>query len=156
MTRERVLGISFKDAVDIARDIETVRRQERDGREAKRPQGSGSFSGALLRGQFQQGRGRSFMPAQSSRPEYRGGSSGRGYQGSQQSQPSPSALLAQSLSRALSAQGSSRPSASASYSGTRGSLQSQFPAPRSFYACGEFGHMRRECPRRAASSSQQR
>ncbi|XP_070028924.1 uncharacterized protein [Nicotiana sylvestris] len=36
MTRERVLGISFEDAVDIARDIETARRQEREEREAKR------------------------------------------------------------------------------------------------------------------------
>ncbi|XP_070005397.1 uncharacterized protein [Nicotiana sylvestris] len=79
MTRERVMGISFEDAVDIARDIETTRRQEREEREAKRPRGSGSFSGAPSRGQFQQGRGRSFRLAQSARPEYRGGSSGRGY-----------------------------------------------------------------------------
>uniref|UniRef100_A0A1U7YHW4 Uncharacterized protein LOC104247264 n=1 Tax=Nicotiana sylvestris TaxID=4096 RepID=A0A1U7YHW4_NICSY len=76
MTRERVLGISFEDAVDITRDIET----------------------------FQQDRGRSFRPAQSARPEYRGGPSCRGYQGSQQSQPSLSALPAQSSSRAPSSQ----------------------------------------------------
>nr|XP_009789710.1 PREDICTED: uncharacterized protein LOC104237292 [Nicotiana sylvestris] len=94
MTRERVLGISFEDVVDIARDIETARRQEREEREAKRPRVFGSFSGASLMGQFQQGRGRSFRPAQSARPEYRDGSSGRGYQGSQQSQPSLSALPA--------------------------------------------------------------
>ncbi|XP_070014655.1 uncharacterized protein [Nicotiana sylvestris] len=124
--------------------------------EAKRPRGSGSFSGAPSRGQFQQGQGRSFRPAKLARPEYRGGSSGRGYQGSHQGQPSLSALPTQSSSRAPSAQGSSRSSASASHSGTRGSLQSQFPAPGSCYECGEFGHMRRECPHRAVSSSQQR
>ncbi|XP_070014356.1 uncharacterized protein [Nicotiana sylvestris] len=36
MTRERFLGISFEDAVDIARDIEMARRQEREEREASR------------------------------------------------------------------------------------------------------------------------
>ncbi|XP_070029749.1 uncharacterized protein [Nicotiana sylvestris] len=53
-------------------------------------------------------------------------------------------------------QGSSPPSASASHSGARGSLHSPSPAPGSCYECGEMGHMRRQCPRRLASSSQQR
>ncbi|XP_070005511.1 uncharacterized protein [Nicotiana sylvestris] len=84
MARERILSHTFEDAVDIARDIEADRRQEREEREAKRPRGSGSFSGALSRSQFQQSRGRSYRPHQSARSEYRGASSGRGHQGFQQ------------------------------------------------------------------------
>ncbi|XP_070010089.1 uncharacterized protein [Nicotiana sylvestris] len=37
MTRERVLGATFEEVVDIAREIEKVRHQEREEREAKRP-----------------------------------------------------------------------------------------------------------------------
>ncbi|XP_070017187.1 serine/arginine-rich splicing factor RSZ22-like [Nicotiana sylvestris] len=49
MTRERVSGATFEKFVDISREIESVRRQEQDEREAKRPRGSGastSHSGA--------------------------------------------------------------------------------------------------------------
>ena len=83
MTRERVLGATFEEVVDITHEIEAVRRQEREEREAKRPRGSGSYSGAPSRGQFQHGRGRSFRPAQSAHPGYRGASSGHGYHGTQ-------------------------------------------------------------------------
>ncbi|XP_070012222.1 uncharacterized protein [Nicotiana sylvestris] len=156
MTRERVLGATFEEVVDIAREIETVRRQGREETEAKKPRGSGSYSGASLRGQFQHGRGRSFRHAQSARPEYRGASLGHGHHGSQRVQSSLSALPAQSSFHAPSVQGSSMPSASAGHSGVRGSLQSPSPAPGSCYECGEFGHVWRQCPRRMAGSSQQR
>ncbi|XP_070017757.1 uncharacterized protein [Nicotiana sylvestris] len=139
----------------VPTDRERIKRFV-DGERGQEASRFWQFQGAPSRGQFQQGRSRSFRPSQSARPEYRGGSSGRGYQGSHQSQPSLSTLPAQSSSRAPSAQGSSRPSASASHSSTRGSLQSQFPVPGSCYECGEFRHMRWECPRRAASSSYQR
>ncbi|XP_070014965.1 uncharacterized protein [Nicotiana sylvestris] len=59
MTRERVSGATFEEVVDIAHEIESLHRQ-REEREAKRPRGSGSYSGAHSRGQFQHDRGRSF------------------------------------------------------------------------------------------------
>ncbi|XP_070022834.1 serine/arginine-rich splicing factor RSZ22-like [Nicotiana sylvestris] len=49
MTREKVSGATFEEVVDISREIDSVRCQERDEREDKRPQGSGasaSHSGA--------------------------------------------------------------------------------------------------------------
>nr|XP_009791227.1 PREDICTED: uncharacterized protein LOC104238537 [Nicotiana sylvestris] len=143
MTRERVLGASFEEVVDIARDIEIVRCREREEREAKRPRGSGSFGGAPSRGQFQCGRGRSFRPPQPARPEYSRTSSDRGHQGFQQGQSSLNALPAQSSSYAPSVQGSSVPSASAGHSGARGSLQFPSPVPGSCYECREFGHIKR-------------
>ncbi|XP_070010988.1 uncharacterized protein [Nicotiana sylvestris] len=147
MTRERVLGASFEEVVDITRDIETVRRIEREEREAKRPRGSGSFSGAPSRGQFQRGRGRSFRPPQPARPEYSRTSSDCGHQGFQQGQSLLNALPAQSSSYAPLVQGSSVPSASAGHSGVRGSLQFPSPIPGSCYECREFGHIKRQCPR---------
>ncbi|XP_070007339.1 uncharacterized protein [Nicotiana sylvestris] len=47
--RERVIGATFEEVVDIAREIESACRQERKEREAKRPRGSGSYSGTPLR-----------------------------------------------------------------------------------------------------------
>ncbi|XP_070024610.1 uncharacterized protein, partial [Nicotiana sylvestris] len=156
MARERILSHTFEDAVDIARDIEADRRQEREERKAKRPRGSGSFSGSPSRSQFQQSRGRSYRPHQSARSKYRGASSGRGHQGFQQGQSSLGALPAQSSSHAPSVQGSSAPSASASHFGVRGSHQVPYPASGSCYECGEFGHMKRHCPQLRGSQSQQR
>jgi len=52
MTREWVSCATFDKVVDIARQIEIVRGQERVEREAKRPRGSGDFSGDPHRGQF--------------------------------------------------------------------------------------------------------
>lgn len=49
-----------------------------------------------------------------------------------------------------------RPSASASHSGTRGSHQFPYPASGSCFGCGEFGHMKRHCPRLRGSQYQQR
>ncbi|XP_075076967.1 uncharacterized protein LOC142163580 [Nicotiana tabacum] len=156
MTRERVTGATFEEVVDIAREIESVLRQEREEREDKRPPGSDSFSGAPLRGQFQQGRGRSFRQAHSARPGYRGASSGHGSQSSHQGHSSLNALPAQSSSRAPSVQGSSMLGPSTGHSGARGSLQSPSLAPGSCYECGEFGHMRRQCPHLHDGQSQQR
>ncbi|XP_070005440.1 uncharacterized protein [Nicotiana sylvestris] len=129
VTRERVTTATFEEVVDIACEIEIVRRQEREEREAKRPRGSGSFSSAPSRGQFQQGRGRSFRQAHSACP-------------------------AQSSSRALSVQGSSMPGPSTGHSDARGSLQSSSLVLGSCYECGEFGHMRRQCPRLHDGQSQ--
>nr|XP_009772044.1 PREDICTED: uncharacterized protein LOC104222512 [Nicotiana sylvestris] len=156
MTRERVLGVSFEGVADIARDIETVRRREREEREAKRPRGSSSFSGAPSRGQFQRGRGHSFRPPQPTRPEYSRTYSNRGHQGFQQGQTLLNALPAQSSSYAPSVQGSSTPSASAGHSGVRGSLQFPSPVPGSCYKCREFGHIKRQCPRLCDGQFQQR
>ncbi|XP_070003510.1 uncharacterized protein [Nicotiana sylvestris] len=153
---ERILSHTFEDVVDISCDIETARRQEREDREAKRSRGSGSYTGAPSRGQFQQGSGRSFRPHQLARPEYRGASSGHSYQGFQHGQSSLSSLPAQSLSYDPLAQGSSAPSASASHSGARGSHQSPSLVSGSCFECEEFGHMRRQCPRLRGSQSQRR
>ncbi|XP_070010085.1 uncharacterized protein [Nicotiana sylvestris] len=57
MIRETVSSATFEEVVDITREIESVRRQERDEREAKRPRGSSSYGGAPSRGQFQHGSG---------------------------------------------------------------------------------------------------
>uniref|UniRef100_A0A1U7W3T7 Uncharacterized protein LOC104224715 n=1 Tax=Nicotiana sylvestris TaxID=4096 RepID=A0A1U7W3T7_NICSY len=116
MARERILSHTFEDAVDIARDIEADRHQEREKREAKRPCGSGISAGSVFFG----------------------------------------ALPAQSSSHAPSVQGSSVPSASASHFGARGSHQFPYPTSGSCYERGEFGHMKRQCPRLRGSQSQQR
>ncbi|XP_070023108.1 uncharacterized protein [Nicotiana sylvestris] len=80
MTRERVCGVSFEEVVDIARDIESIRRQERVEREGKRPRGSGSFGGVPSGSQFHHGKGRSFsaIPTQGSSraPSVQGSSMG--------------------------------------------------------------------------------
>ncbi|XP_070056921.1 uncharacterized protein [Nicotiana tomentosiformis] len=78
MTRKRVSGDTFDEVVDIARQIEMVRGQERVEREAKRPRGQGGFSSAPFGGQLQHARGRHFRQAQSARPFHRGASSGHG------------------------------------------------------------------------------
>ena len=78
MNRERVIGATFEEVVDIAREIESVRRQEPEEIEAKRHQGSGSYSGTSSRGQFQHDRGRPFRHAQPARLGYREASSGHG------------------------------------------------------------------------------
>ncbi|XP_070035551.1 uncharacterized protein [Nicotiana tomentosiformis] len=144
---ERVSGATFDEVVDIACQIEMVRSKERVEREANRPHGQGEFSGALCGGQFQHGRGRPFRHAQTACPDHRGVSSSHGSHSYQQDHSSLGALLTQSSSCAPSGQASSMPGPSASYPGARGSLQSPAPATGSCYKCGEFGHMRRECPR---------
>ncbi|XP_070003826.1 uncharacterized protein, partial [Nicotiana sylvestris] len=107
MTRQRVSDTSFEEVVDIARDIESIRRQERVEREAKRPRGSGSFGGVLFGGKFHHGRGRPFRHAPAARLAHRGASSSHDYHSSQQGHSSLSALPAQSSSHAPLVQGSS-------------------------------------------------
>ncbi|XP_070037011.1 uncharacterized protein [Nicotiana tomentosiformis] len=93
-TRERVVGASFDKVVDISRQIEMVRSQERVEREAKRPRGSGDFSGVPSGGQFYSGRGRSFRHAQATRLAHRGASAGHGSYSAHLGQSSFSALPA--------------------------------------------------------------
>ncbi|XP_070034611.1 uncharacterized protein [Nicotiana tomentosiformis] len=66
------------------------------------------------------------------------------------------ALPAQSSSRAPSGQGSSMLGPSSSYPGARGSLQSPALASGCCYECGEFFHMKRECPRLVGGPAPQR
>nr|XP_009781413.1 PREDICTED: uncharacterized protein LOC104230333 [Nicotiana sylvestris] len=63
MSRERLCSAAFDEVVDIAWQIEMVRGQECGEREAKKPQGSGSFSGVPSRGQSYPDRGRPYMHA---------------------------------------------------------------------------------------------
>ncbi|XP_070029602.1 uncharacterized protein [Nicotiana sylvestris] len=48
--RERLTSATFEEVIDIVREIESVSRQEREERKAKRPQGFGSYSSAPSRG----------------------------------------------------------------------------------------------------------
>ncbi|XP_070032837.1 uncharacterized protein [Nicotiana tomentosiformis] len=114
--------------------------QERVEREDKRPRGHGGFSGA----------------PSGARPVHYGASSGHGSHSYQQGRSSLDALPVQSLSCGPSGQGLSMPGPSASYPGARGSLQSPAPAPGTCYECGEFGLMRRECPRIVGGPAPQR
>ncbi|XP_070049620.1 uncharacterized protein [Nicotiana tomentosiformis] len=133
-----------------------VRGQERVEREAKRPRGQGGLSGTPSGGLFQHGRSRQFRHAQTACPVHRGASYGHSSHSYQQGRSSLGALPAQSSSCAPLGQGSSMPGPSASYPDARGSLQSPAPAPGCCYECGEFGHMRRECPRIVGGPTPQR
>ncbi|XP_033508793.2 uncharacterized protein [Nicotiana tomentosiformis] len=147
ITRERVSGATFDEVVDIGREIELVRNQERIERVAKRSRGSGSFGGVPAGDQFHHGRGRPYRHAQTTRPVHRGTSSGHGYFGFHQGQSSLSALPAQSSTHAPSTQGSSMSGPSSSYPGARGSLQSPPPfAERGCFECGDLGYIKRHSP----------
>nr|XP_009773294.1 PREDICTED: uncharacterized protein LOC104223535 [Nicotiana sylvestris] len=78
MSRESVSGATFDEVVDISRWLELVRSQEREEREAKRPCGSGGFSGVPSGGQFHHSKGRPYRPAQMAPPVHRGTSSSHG------------------------------------------------------------------------------
>ncbi|XP_070032014.1 uncharacterized protein [Nicotiana tomentosiformis] len=64
MTQEIALGARFGEVVDITRRLEQVHSQKSEEREAKRPRGSGGFSGASSRGQSHHNRGHPYRPAQ--------------------------------------------------------------------------------------------
>ncbi|XP_070045354.1 uncharacterized protein [Nicotiana tomentosiformis] len=156
MTRDSVSGPTFDEVADVAHQIEMVRSSKQVEREAKRPRGQGGFSGVPSGGQFHHGKGRPFRNSQTSCPVHRGASSGHGTYSYQQGHSSLNALPAQSLSRAPLGQGSSMKGPSTSYLGARGFLQSPAPAPGSCYECGEFGHIKRQCPRLVGGPAQQR
>ncbi|XP_070054135.1 uncharacterized protein [Nicotiana tomentosiformis] len=94
MTRERISGATFDEVVDIARQIEMVRGQEHEEREAKSPRGSGGPSGVHSGGQSYHNRGRPYKPAQMAHPVHRGASSGNSLYSARLGQSSLSALLA--------------------------------------------------------------
>ncbi|XP_070037161.1 uncharacterized protein [Nicotiana tomentosiformis] len=157
MTRERVSGATFDEVVDISWQIEMVRSQERGERKAKRPHGSGGFSGVPSGGQFHHDRGHPYKHAQTARPVHRSALSGHGSYNTHQGQSSLSALPARSLSHAPSVQGSSAQGSSSRYSGARDSLQSQ-PSfvGRGCFECGDMDHIKRYCPRLTGGPAQQR
>ncbi|XP_070010641.1 uncharacterized protein [Nicotiana sylvestris] len=105
MAKEKVSSSTFEEVVDIAYEIKSVRRQERDERETKRHRRFGCYGGAPSRGQFHHSRGCPFRHAQLACQGYHGASLGHGSHNSHQGQSSLSALLAQSLSRAPSFSG---------------------------------------------------
>ncbi|XP_070046559.1 uncharacterized protein [Nicotiana tomentosiformis] len=148
MTREIASGARFDEVVDISRSLEHVRIQESEDREAKRPHGSGGFSGVSFGGQSYPSRGCPYRPAQMACPVHRGASASDDSYSARPGQSSFSALPAQSSSRAPLIQGSSILGPSSSYSGSRGPIQSPPPlVDRRFLECGEFVHVWRQCPR---------
>ncbi|XP_070020660.1 uncharacterized protein [Nicotiana sylvestris] len=102
--RERVFGATFKEVVDIAREIGSVRRQERVEREANRPCGSGSFGGVPSGGKFHHDRGCPYRHAQTTQPVHRGELLSHSSHINRSCQYSFSALPAQSSHHASSAQ----------------------------------------------------
>ncbi|XP_070054072.1 uncharacterized protein [Nicotiana tomentosiformis] len=157
MTREIASSARFDEVIDIVRRLEQVHSQEREEMDAKRPRGSGGFSGVSSGGKSHHSRGRSYRPAQMARPVHCGASASHGSYSAHPGQSSLRALPVQSLSRAPSAQGSSVPGPSSSYSGSWGPIQYLPPlTDRSCYVCGEFVHMRRYCPHFLGGPVQQR
>ncbi|XP_070039504.1 uncharacterized protein [Nicotiana tomentosiformis] len=147
MTRERVSGATFDKVVDIAWQIEMVRIQERGERDAKRPRGSDGFCGVHSRGQSYHNRGRTYRPAQMTRLAHRGASASHDSYNTHSGQSSFSALLAQSSHHASSAQ--------ASTGSSSGYPEQQFFHSRGCFECGDFGHIKRDCPRLLSGAPQQ-
>ncbi|XP_070039723.1 uncharacterized protein [Nicotiana tomentosiformis] len=91
------------------------------------------------------------------RPVHHGALSSHGSYSGRLGQSYLSILPAQSLSRAPSVQGSSVPSSSDSYSGSRGPAQYLPPlSERVFYECGDLGHIKRHFPCLPRGPDQQR
>nr|XP_016451247.1 PREDICTED: DNA-binding protein HEXBP-like [Nicotiana tabacum] len=134
-----------------------VRSRERGEREAKRPRGSGGFSGVPSGGQFYRGRGHPYRHAHTTSPIHYGASSGHGSFSTYHVQSSLISIPAHSSSHAPSVQGSSAPGSSSGYSGARGSLQSPSSfAGRGCFECGDMGHIKRYCPYLMGGPAQQK
>ncbi|XP_070056789.1 uncharacterized protein [Nicotiana tomentosiformis] len=135
---ERVSRV-FDKVVDIARQNEMVHSQERVKRKAKRPRGSGDFSGVPLGGQFYRGRGHSYRPALTGHPAHHGASASHSSYSAHSGQSSFSSLPLQSSHHASSSQAST--GNSSSYQ------EQQFRQRRGCFECREFGHYKRNCPK---------
>ncbi|XP_070032603.1 uncharacterized protein [Nicotiana tomentosiformis] len=153
MTPGNIVGDKFDEVVDSARRLEMVNIQEREEREAKRSCGLGNSSGVPSGGQPNHSRGRPYRPAQIAHPSHRDASVSHSSYNAQQSQSYLSALPVQSSSRAPSIQGSSIPGSS----GYRGPLQ-YLPTflENGCFECGDFGRIKRYCPRLTRGSAHQR
>ncbi|XP_070040257.1 uncharacterized protein [Nicotiana tomentosiformis] len=147
MTREKVSGATFDEVVDIVRQIEMVRSQERVEREANRLRSSSDFSSVPSGGQFYRGKGRSFRHAQATRPARRDASASHGSYSAHSGQYSFSALQAQSSHHASSAQ--------ASTGNSLGYQEQQFRQRRGCFECRELGHFKRDCPMLLSGALQQ-
>nr|XP_016437597.1 PREDICTED: uncharacterized protein LOC107763622 [Nicotiana tabacum] len=140
MTRESVSGATFDEVVDIGQQLEMVRIQERENREAKRPLGLSCLSG-VPSGQSYHNKGRPYRPAQMAHPVHHGAPSSLGSYSVHSSQSSLNALLAQSLSNAPSVLRSSVSVPSSSYSSTPGLIQPPPPQSKSCFEYGDLRHM---------------
>ncbi|XP_070042853.1 uncharacterized protein [Nicotiana tomentosiformis] len=129
MTWENASGARFDKVVDIARRLELVYSQEREDMEAKRPHGSGCFSGVSSGGQSHHNRGHPYRPAQMARPVHRGASDSHALYSARPGQSSINALPAQILPP-LSERGG--------------------------FERGEFGHVKKHCPHLLRGLVQQR
>ncbi|XP_070035436.1 uncharacterized protein [Nicotiana tomentosiformis] len=87
MTRERVFGATFDEVVDIAHQIEMIRRQKRVEREEKRSRGQGGFNGVPFGGQFHHAQSSSHAPSAQGSSMTGPSSSYSGARGSLQSPP---------------------------------------------------------------------
>ncbi|XP_070032537.1 uncharacterized protein [Nicotiana tomentosiformis] len=94
MTWESVSCATFDEVVDISRRLDMVRSQEWEEREAKKPCGSGGFSGIPSRGQSYHNRGRPYRPAMMACPVHCDASSRHGLYSARPSQSSLNALPA--------------------------------------------------------------
>ncbi|XP_070042944.1 uncharacterized protein [Nicotiana tomentosiformis] len=112
ITRESVSGARFYEVVGIAQWLDLVHIQEREEREAKRPRGSGGFSGISFGGQSHHSRGHPHRPAQTAHPTHRGASVSHGSYSARSSQSSFTALPTHSSHHASSAQVSTGSSSS--------------------------------------------
>ncbi|XP_070050702.1 uncharacterized protein [Nicotiana tomentosiformis] len=96
ITREIATASRFNKVVDIAKRLELALSQECEEREAKRPRGSGGFSGVSSGGQSHHSRDRPYRPAQMARSVHRGASFIHSSYNDRSGQSSFSALPAQS------------------------------------------------------------
>ncbi|XP_070034699.1 uncharacterized protein [Nicotiana tomentosiformis] len=146
MTGEIASGARFDEMVDITRRLEQVHSQEREEREAKRPRGSGGFSGVSSGGQPHHSRGRPYRPAQMARPVHRAALVSHGSYSARSGQSSFSAIPSQSSYHASSFQISI---------GSSSGYQDQQPIRRGCYECEDLSHLKRDCPKLLSRAPQE-